>query len=43
MATVTPEGVLAYLERRGEGWTLVVDPAEVTDIKHLKEIHGLQR
>lgn len=42
MATVTPEGILAYLERRGEGWTVVVDPAEVTDIKHLKEIHDLQ-
>jgi hypothetical protein len=26
-ATVAPDAILAYLERRDEGWTVVVDPA----------------
>jgi hypothetical protein len=39
-ATVTPDAILAYLERRDEGWTVVVDPAGLTDIEKLKDIHG---
>ena len=26
-ATIAPSAILVYLERRGEGWTIVVDPA----------------
>jgi hypothetical protein len=31
-ATVRPNAVLAYLERRGEGWTVVVNPAGLSQI-----------
>jgi len=37
-ATCAPEAILAYLERRGEGWTIVVDPAGLTDIQQLTDI-----
>ena len=39
-ATVAPDTILAYLERRDEGWTLVVDPAGLTNIEKLRDIHG---
>jgi hypothetical protein len=39
-ATVTPDAVLAYLERRDEGWTVVVDPAGLTNIEKLRDMHG---
>ncbi len=37
-ATVAPGSVLAYLERRGEGWTVVVDPAGITSIQRLGDV-----
>lgn len=37
-ATVAPSAILAYLERRGEGWTVVVDPAGLTSIQYLADI-----
>jgi hypothetical protein len=39
-ATITPGAILAYLERHGEGWTIVVDPAGPVDIERLTEIPG---
>jgi hypothetical protein len=39
-ARVAPRTILAYLERRGEGWTVVVDPAGLVDIGQLMEIRG---
>lgn len=42
-AAVAPEAILAYLERRDEGWTVVVDPAGLTNIEKLKDIHGPRR
>jgi hypothetical protein len=42
-ATVAPDAVLAYLERRDEGWTVVVDPAGLTNIEKLRDMHGLGR
>jgi hypothetical protein len=39
-AAVAPGAVLAYLERRGEGWTVVVDPAGLTSIERLGDIPG---
>jgi hypothetical protein len=39
-ATIAPGAILAYLERRGEGWTVVVDPAGLVDIERLKQIPG---
>lgn len=39
-ATVAPGAILAFLERRGEGWTVVVDPAGLTDIERLADITG---
>jgi hypothetical protein len=42
-ATVAPDAILAYLERRDEGWTVVVDPAGLTNIEKLKDIHGPRR
>ena len=39
-ASVAPRTILAYLERRGEGWTVVVDPTGLVDIEHLTEIRG---
>lgn len=32
-ATIAPDAILAYLERRGEGWTIVVDPAGIGEIE----------
>ena len=32
-ATIAPDAILAYLERRGEGWTIVVDPAGIMEIE----------
>jgi hypothetical protein len=37
-AAVEPSGVLAYLKRHGEGWTVVVDTARVKDIKLLERL-----
>jgi hypothetical protein len=37
-ATVAPDAILAYLERRDEGWTVVVDPAG--HIEKLRDIRG---
>lgn len=37
-ATVRPDAVLAYLERRGEGWTVVVDPAGLSRIERREEL-----
>jgi hypothetical protein len=42
-AAVAPEAILAYLERRDEGWTAVVDSAGLTNIEKLKDIHGPRR
>jgi hypothetical protein len=42
-ATVAPDAILAFLERRDEGWTVVVDPAGLTNIEKLKDIHGPRR
>ena len=42
-ATVAPDAILAYLERRDEGWTVVVDPAGLTSIEKLKDIGGSRR
>lgn len=39
-ATVAPGSILAYLERRSEGWTVVVDPAGLTSIQRLGDIPG---
>jgi hypothetical protein len=41
-ATVAPGAILAYLERRGEGWTVVVDPAGLSSIERLADIPGPQ-
>jgi hypothetical protein len=35
---VRPDAVLAYLERRGEGWTVVINPAGLSQIKRLEEL-----
>jgi hypothetical protein len=32
-ATVRPDAVLAYLERRGEGWTIVINPVGLSQLK----------
>jgi hypothetical protein len=37
-ATVQPEAVLAYLERRGEGWTVVINPAGLSGVKRGEEL-----
>jgi hypothetical protein len=37
-AIVDPDAILAYLERRAEGWTVVIDPAGLTDIERLTDI-----
>jgi len=37
-ATVRPDAVLAYLERRDEGWTVVVNPAGLSQIEHREEL-----
>jgi hypothetical protein len=39
-AVAAPDAVLGCLERRGEGWTIAVDPAGLTDIKRIREIRG---
>ncbi len=39
-ATVSPGAILAYLEHRGEGWTVVVDPAGLVHIERLSDIPG---
>jgi hypothetical protein len=41
--TIAPDAILAYLERRYEGWTVVVDPAGLTNIEKLMDIHGRGR
>ncbi len=38
--TVAPATILAYLERRGEGWTVVVNPAGLKNIQRLGDIPG---
>jgi hypothetical protein len=37
-ATVRPDAILAYLERRGEGWTVVINPAGLSQIKRWEEL-----
>jgi hypothetical protein len=37
-ATVEPAGVLAYLGRQGEGWTVVVDTARIEDLQLLERL-----
>jgi hypothetical protein len=39
-ATIAPDAILAYLERRDEGWTVVVDPAGLANIEKLRDIDG---
>jgi hypothetical protein len=36
--TAGPEAILAYLHKPGEGWTVVVDPTRLADIRHIEEI-----
>jgi hypothetical protein len=38
-ATVRPDAVLAYLEHRGEGWTVVINPAGLSPIEHREALH----
>ena len=42
-ATVAPDAILAHLEHRDEGWTVVLDPAGLTTMEKLKDIHGPRR
>jgi hypothetical protein len=37
-ATVRPTAVLAYLERRGEGWTVIINPAGLSHIERREEL-----
>jgi hypothetical protein len=37
-ATVRPDAVLAYLERRGEGWTVIINPAGLSEIERQEEL-----
>jgi len=37
-ATVRPDAILAYLERRGEGWTVIIDPTGLFKIKRSEEL-----
>lgn len=37
-ATARPGAVLAYLERRGEGWTVIINPAGLSQIKRREEL-----
>lgn len=37
-ATVRPDAVLAYLERRGEGWTVIINPAGLSRIERREEL-----
>jgi hypothetical protein len=37
-AAVRPDAVLAYLERRGEGWTIVVNPGGLSQVKRREEL-----
>ena len=37
-ATVMPDAVLAFLGRQGEGWTVVVNPAGLTNIRLLEQL-----
>jgi hypothetical protein len=37
-ATVRPDAGLAYLERRAEGWTVVVNPAGLSQIERREEL-----
>ena len=37
-ATISPDDVLAYLQRAGEGWTVVVDPKGLTDVTILVDL-----
>ena len=37
-ATARPHAVLAYLERRGEGWTVVINPAGLSQVKRREEL-----
>jgi hypothetical protein len=36
-ATVRPDAILAYLERRGEGWTVIINPTGLSKIKRSEE------
>jgi hypothetical protein len=37
-ATVMPDAVLAFLGRQGEGWTVVINPAGLTNIRLLEQL-----
>jgi hypothetical protein len=37
-ATVRPDAILAYLERRGEGWMVIINPAGLSKIKRSEEL-----
>lgn len=37
-STVPPEAILTYLHKPGEGWTVVVDPGGLGDIRVIEEI-----
>jgi hypothetical protein len=37
-ATVRPDAVLAYLERHGEGWTVIINPAGLSQILRREEL-----
>jgi hypothetical protein len=37
-ATIEPAGVLAYLSRQGEGWTVVIDPTRLEDFQRLESL-----
>jgi hypothetical protein len=39
-AIAAPDAVLGCLERRGEGWTVVVDPGGLTNIEHIRDIQS---
>jgi hypothetical protein len=38
-ATVRPDAVLAYLELRGERWTVIINPAGLSEINRREELH----
>jgi hypothetical protein len=37
-ATVRPDAILAYLERRGEGWTVIINPTGLSKVKRSEEL-----
>lgn len=41
--SASPQAILAALHRRGEGWTIVVDPTELTQIEKIRTMPQHQR